>query len=329
MNGASVAAGASSVLDLRIGGQPVAILPGQRIDLTLGVIRVRTDVVVGDTRQALVLDLLGEQIVLGEATASGDACTVDGGGPGGPGGGGPGGGGGTGGGGTVPGGLCPDGASFDAAANRCVIVTPGGTIDVSAPFEGPSGGRVVALSVARELVANGQLPPSRCLSGSGPAYAVLGTAQRDRIAGTPARDRILGLGARDRIDGGRGRDCLDGGSGGDRLYGGTGSDRSFGGAGTDREFGQAGNDLLDGGAGSDRLYGASGDDRQRSGAGNDRIIAGSGRDRITAGRGRDYVNAVSAHGRSSIDMQGGRDRVFIRRAQAAQVRSAEIVRFVR
>jgi Ca2+-binding RTX toxin-like protein len=37
-------------------------------------VRIQTNQIVGDTRQALVLDVAGTQVVLGEATASGDAC---------------------------------------------------------------------------------------------------------------------------------------------------------------------------------------------------------------------------------------------------------------
>ena len=311
--GASVASGSSSVTGLVIGGVPVAIPSGQPFDMDVGAVRVRANLLTGDIRQALVLNLGTEQIVLGEASAGGDACAATDGGD------------------TPVGGtgLCPAGASFDVASDRCVIAFDGGTVVVSKAFEGPVGGTVMPLVTARALAARGELPRSRCLDGAGPDYVVLGTAKAERIAGTPSGDRILGLGGGDRLDGGRGADCIDGNAGGDRLYGGTGRDRVQGGTGVDRMFGQAGSDRLRGGAGGDRIFGASGDDHENGGAGDDRVVTGSGRDTIDAGAGSDYVNAVSGSRRTTMNMRGGQDRVFIRHAQRGGVRNAEVVRFVR
>src|SRR6202035_995532 len=47
-------------------------------DQTIGGVRVRTNQLSGATRQALVLDIGGNEYVLGEATAGGDACAASG-----------------------------------------------------------------------------------------------------------------------------------------------------------------------------------------------------------------------------------------------------------
>src|SRR5262249_23586478 len=93
-------------------------------------------------------------------------------------------------------------------------------IVVGAPYAGPSGGSVMALSEAQALARKGKLPKSECLRGSGPKFVILGTKGRDHITGTNRNDRILSLGGADQIDAGRGNDCVDGGSGSDRLAGG-------------------------------------------------------------------------------------------------------------
>src|SRR6185312_2426187 len=59
--GKAVTSGTSTVAD-------------RAIDVNVGGVRVRTNLVNGDTRQALVLDVGGNEYVIGEATASGDAC---------------------------------------------------------------------------------------------------------------------------------------------------------------------------------------------------------------------------------------------------------------
>ncbi|HXD59520.1 MAG TPA: hypothetical protein VN606_16465 [Thermoleophilaceae bacterium] len=293
--GKAVTNGTSTVDGLTIAGNPVSVIADRAMDINVGGVRVRTNVVNGDTRQALVLDVGGNEYVIGEATASGDACANVG--DENPGGGGR---------------ICPVGATYDVPTNQCVIVVQGanGTqtlIVVGAPYAGPSGGSVMALSEARALASQGKLPKSACLSGKGPDFVILGSKGKDHITGTNRGDRILSLGGADQIDAGRGNDCVDGGTGADRLAGGEGNDRVYG---------QTGNDHLFGGSGSDRIWGASG---------NDAINTGNGRDRVWAGNGNDIINAATAGPASVISAGAGRDTVRINNNERRRVHSAERV----
>jgi Ca2+-binding RTX toxin-like protein len=299
--GKAVSSGTSTVDGLSIGGNPINLVAGRSIDQTIAGIRLRTNQLNGDTRQALVVDLGDTEVVIGEATASGDACSNLGDDTGN----------GTSGG-SGGGRICPVGASYDVPSNECVITVTGadGTqslIVVGRPYGGPSGGSVMALSEAQALARQGKLAGSRCLSGSGPKYVVLGTKGHDHITGTNRNDRILGLGGADQIDAGRGNDCVDGG---------TGSDQLAGGEGNDRVYGQAGNDRIAGGAGSDRMWGENG---------NDAINTGNGRDHVWAGAGNDIVNAATAGPASTISAGSGRDTVRINNNERRHVHSAERV----
>ena len=92
--------------------------------------RIRANQLDGTTRRALILDVGTTQLVLGEATASGDACQIGGGGAQ----------------------ICPTGATYDVARNVCVVYeagVPGGVIVVGATFQRPSGGTVISLLEAR------------------------------------------------------------------------------------------------------------------------------------------------------------------------------------
>lgn len=297
-NGVSTASGSSRVDALVIGGNPVNIIADRPFDQTIGGVRVRANQVEGNTRRALTLDAGGSQVVIGEATAAGDACATlsdDDDNPGGR--------------------ICPEGATYDVARNACVIYEssePGGVIVVGATYQGPSGGTVISLVQARLMASRGELPKSRCLRGSGPRYVVLGTNRADRITGTNRRDRILALGGNDHVDGGRNHDCLDGNRGRDRVAGGLGDDRLFG---------QGGRDKLTGGLGNDRLYG---------GAAADSLNTGFGRDYANAGSGNDRVNAASA-GRPAKRLLGGkgRDRVWVNRNETRRYRGFEITRTFR
>jgi hypothetical protein len=184
---------------------------------------------------------------------------------------------------------CPAGSRFDIASGMCVIdrssVLGEKTIIVGRPFEGPSGGTVVPLDVARKKYK------SPCLNGPGPQYAIIGTNKADRITGTNKADRILALGGDDAVDGGRGNDCIDGGSGNDSLSGGIGADRVYG---------QRGNDHLNGGSNTDMLDG---------GPGNDTLNAGFGADRLYGRGGRDYLNIATAGKPALADCGPGRDKV--------------------
>jgi len=72
--GTNVASGSSTVDGLTVAGTPVGVVRGQSIDQTIAGVRIRTNQLSGNTRQALVVDLGGTEYVLGEAIASGDAC---------------------------------------------------------------------------------------------------------------------------------------------------------------------------------------------------------------------------------------------------------------
>ena len=188
---------------------------------------------------------------------------------------------------------CPAGATYEIDQNLCVIrqQVKGESdriITVGRPYQGPSGGTVVTLTEARK-----RFGATRCLTGKGPAYAVIGTNHADRITGTNGRDRILTLAGNDRADGGRGDDCIDGGTGRDSLSGGLGNDRIFG---------MAGNDAVNGGPGTDHLSG---------GSGNDTINAAYGRDVVLGGSGRDFINVATSGPAARVSCGSGRDKVRV------------------
>lgn len=209
--------------------------------------------------------------------------------------------------GTTPPGLqpCPNGSVLDAPSGFCVIRVPGNgvqgerVIRVGRPFEGPSGGTVVALDQARTRFH------SPCLSGPGPQFAVVGTNKADRITGTNRADRILLLAGKDRGDGGRGADCVDGGTGRDVLSG--AQDR-------DRVYGMAGNDSINGGSETDRLSG---------GTGNDTINAAYGADHVVGGSGRDAINVATAGPRAHVSCGAGRDTVRLNASERRMARGCE------
>src|SRR4051794_14480632 len=104
--GSAVTTGSSTVDGLTIDGNPVSVVADRQLDLNVGGVRVRTNVLNGATRQALVIDLGDNEYVIGEATAGGDACSTTGDENGGNGG----------------GRICPVGATYDVPTNQCVIV---------------------------------------------------------------------------------------------------------------------------------------------------------------------------------------------------------------
>ena len=196
----------------------------------------------------------------------------------------------TGGSGEGVGQVCAPGSTLDVGRNLCVI--PAGTggsilgeIIVGRPFQGPSGGTVVPLDVARRRFGR-----SPCLSGGGrPLFAIVGTNRRDRITGTNVADRILGRGGNDQISGGRGNDCIEGNSGGDNMSGSLGNDRIYG---------STGKDHLNGGPGRDRLSG---------GSGNDTINAAFGGGLALGGSGRDFINVATAGPPATVRCGSGPD----------------------
>lgn len=206
--------------------------------------------------------------------------------------------------------ACPKGATFDAPNGVCVITadrTGGqGQIVIGAPFQGPSGGTVLALTEARRLYGS-----SPCVKGSGPAYVVVGTNGADRITGTNGADRILARGGNDAVDGGRGNDCLDGGSGRDNLNGAIGNDKVYG---------LSGNDALNGGPGTDYLSG---------GSGNDSINAAYGADRVFGGAGNDAINVSTAGPPARVSCGTGRDKLRANPDEVRRARGCETIRTFR
>lgn len=200
---------------------------------------------------------------------------------------------------------CPPGSQIDLESERCVIPASDthGVIVVGRPFEGPSGGTVVALVDARKLYN------SICLKGAGPQYAIVGTKGKDRITGTNKQDRILGLAGSDQLSGGRGNDCLDGGTGGDNLSGSLGNDKIYG---------LSGKDHLNGGPGTDYLSG---------GSGNDTINAAYGADRVFGGSGNDFINVATAGKRATVSCGSGRDKVRFNHDERRTVRKNCEVRY--
>jgi Ca2+-binding RTX toxin-like protein len=200
--------------------------------------------------------------------------------------------------------VCASGSVLDVARNLCVI--PAGTsgsslgeIIIGRPFQGPSGGRVIPLDVARRRYG-----ASPCLSGSGaPKYAIVGTSKGDRITGTNIADRIIGLGGNDRLDGGRGNDCIEGRTGGDNISGALGNDKLYGSSGKDHLNGGPGTDYMSAGSGDDSLNGAFGRDTAIGGSGRDFInvaTAGPAAKRVDCGTGRGDVARINNNERRRV-----------------------------
>lgn len=208
---------------------------------------------------------------------------------------------------SISGQLCPTGSTYDAARNVCIIAAGSGgstlgEIIVGKPFQGPSGGTVLPLDLARKRFGS-----SPCLSGNGtPKFAIVGTNGADRITGTNVADRIIGLGGNDKLDGGRGNDCIEGRSGGDNMSGGLDNDKLYG---------TTGNDHLNGGPGRDYLS---------AGSGNDTINAAFGKDTALGGAGRDFINIATAGPAASADCGSGKgDVARINRNERRRVKNCE------
>ena len=210
--------------------------------------------------------------------------------------------------GTPIGQVCPAGSTLIVDRNLCII--PAGTggsnlgeIIIGRPFQGPSGGTVVPIDVARRRFGN-----SPCLGFSGaPKFAIVGTSKADRITGTNIADRIIGLGGNDKLDGGRGNDCIEGRTGGDNISG------------------ALGNDKLYGSSGKDHLNGGPGSDYMSAGAGNDTINAAFGRDRAFGGSGRDFINVATAGPAASVSCGTGSDVARINNNERRRVKGCERV----
>jgi Ca2+-binding RTX toxin-like protein len=205
-------------------------------------------------------------------------------------------------------GICPKGSELVPSTNLCVIKgsTSGsslGDIIVGAPFQGPSGGTVVPIDIARKKYGR-----SPCLGFSGnPKFAIIGTNKSDRITGSNIADRIIGLGGNDKLDGGRGNDCIEGRTGGDTMSGALGNDKLYG---------SVGKDHLNGGPGTDYLS---------AGAGNDTVNASFGRDRVLGGTGVDFINIATAGPAASADCGSGADKIRLNRNETRKVRNCETI----
>jgi hypothetical protein len=296
--------GRSDVADITIGGNPVPLdqlvtqLTNALNPILGAIVEIKADerIQTADslTIRALHIKVLQGttpvvDLVVGEAKVGGNGAVCD------PSKQGPGG--------TNP---CPAGSELDAERGVCIIraSTSGsglGDIVIGRPFEGPSGGTVVPIDVARK-----RFPRAPCLRGTGaPRYAIIGTNGRDRITGTNIADRILSLGGNDSVSGGRGNDCLEGGSGRDILSGSLGNDQVYG---------QNGNDALNGAGGNDRLSG---------GNGNDTINAGYGADRTFGGAGNDAINIATQGPRATANCGTGRDKVRFNNKERRGIRNCE------
>jgi RTX calcium-binding nonapeptide repeat (4 copies) len=197
--------------------------------------------------------------------------------------------------------ACPAGSTLNAAAMVCEIVLPGQVIVVGPPFKGPTGGKVVAVSVARKKYK------SPCLNGSGPKYALLAFKAHGRVTGTPRSDRILAFGNGERVAGLAGPDCIDGrgvgqtiwdGSGADRIYGGPGKTRIGVGNGASRIEGRSGSDWITAGNGNDWIWGGTRASRIDAGIGHDHIFGGPKADRIWVAGAHSFVSCGS--GKSNL-----------------------------
>lgn len=219
--------------------------------------------------------------------------------------------------------ICPTGAVYDSMSGFCIITaTSSGTgkiIVVGLPFQGPSGGTVIGLQKA--IAKYGK---RICLSGSGPAFAIVGSSKNDRITGTNNRDRILGLGGNDSLDGGRSDDCIEGNNGNDTFNGGIGNDRLLGGQGNDTMTGGLGNDNMDGSVGNDKVNGGSGKDRLVGGAGRDIINAGYNADSVSAGSGNDVVNIAVQGPSATVDCGSGTDKIRLNQRERKRIKGCEI-----
>jgi Ca2+-binding RTX toxin-like protein len=199
---------------------------------------------------------------------------------------------------------CPQGSVYVESRNLCII--PAGTdgsslgeIIVGRPFQGPSGGRLVPVDVARRRYR------SPCLSGPGSKFAQVGNNRSNELQGTRLADRIIALGGSDRVAATRGNDCVDGGRGNDNLSGDVGNDRIYG---------ATGNDRINGGPGNDRIQG---------GRGNDTVNAAYGADRIAGGSGRDYINIATAGPIASANCGSGYDKIRFNRRERKHVHACE------
>jgi Ca2+-binding RTX toxin-like protein len=216
--------------------------------------------------------------------------------------------------------ICPPGSTLEVVQQQCVIFYNGGTIYVSRPFKGPTGGTVIALGAARKKYH------SPCLSGPGPNYALVATKRGGRVQGTPYSDRILALGAYERVAALGGNDCVDGKGGHQHLFDGNGKDRVWSSAGFNRVAVGNGNDYVNGRNGSDWITAGNGNDTVYGGQGNSRIDLGLGHDHVYGGKGKNRI-WTGAH-RTYVNCGSGKNNTAFVRAGAAPYAKAHGCRHV-
>jgi hypothetical protein len=207
--------------------------------------------------------------------------------------------------------ICPPGSTLAVVAQFCEIILPGGErIIVSRPFAGPSGGTVIALSVARKKYH------SPCLYGPGPKFILVAKKVHGRVFGTPKSDRILGLGAFERIAGLGGNDCIDGKGGNQTIWDGNGKERIWFSGGHNRVGIGNGNSMLTGRTGHDWITAGNGNDTVHTGSGNTRLDVGLGKDHVFGGKGRNRFFVAS--GRAVVSCGSGKhNTAFLRKGVSA------------
>jgi hypothetical protein len=302
-NGKLVSSSGSTLDVLYIAGKAIALpSPGAPLTIQLGggsyvAINEKTTTSTSITERVLHVHLAGiADIVVGEATvdySGSDPCAGSSGPP--------------------PNlNACPAGSTLDPVHLVCVIILPGGVvIVVGPPFTGPTGGTVLAVSVARKKYK------SPCLNGPGPKYALIVTKSHGRATGTLKADRILALGPYERIAGLGGNDCIDGRSHNQTIWDGNGkSPRIYGGTGKTR---------IGVGNGNGHIYGRKGADWITAGNGNDWIYGGSSSSRIDVGLGRNHVfggpknnRIYDASGHGVVRCGSGKRNVAYLRNRAAK-----------
>ncbi len=300
-NGKLVSASGSTLDILYVAGKAIALpSPGAPMTIQLGggsyiAINEKTTTATSITERVLHVHLQGiADIVVGEAKvdyAGSDPCAGSNGPP--------------------PNlNACPDGSTLDPVRLLCVIILPGGQIIiVGPPFTGPSGGTVLATSVARKRYGG------PCLSGPGPKFALIATKVHGRVTGTLKSDRIVALGNFERVAGLGGNDCIDGRGRGQTLWDGSGKDRIYGGTGTTRIGVANGNVKIYGRKGSDWITAGNGNDLIRGGSGNSRIDVGLGKSHVFGGPGKNRIYAASGH--ATVSCGSGRHNLaFLRRKPA-------------
>jgi hypothetical protein len=211
--------------------------------------------------------------------------------------------------------ICPPGSTLDIQRQLCVIVTPGGVIVVSRPFQGPSGGTVFPTSVVAK-----KYPGFPCTTGPGPKFALVATKRGGRVFGTPKSDRILALGAFERIAALGGNDCVNGNGRQQTIYDGNGKDRVYGGPGRTRIAVGNGNDYVNGRKGSGLITAGNGRDTVIGGKGSSRIAVGLGKDHVYGGPGSNKIFA-GANGAKVSCGTGHHNTAYVRSAAAHYART--------